>query len=106
MRRTGAFKLAAAASSGLDARGIKWDYPTVKLIADDRSRIASAVLFKPGGVYDAQKSSDGRIVLVELVPAEVPTLKPRRIHGRLRGANVPLNRDTVAAAVRLDRNSR
>jgi hypothetical protein len=36
----------------------------------------------------------------------VPTVKPRRIHGRLRGADVPLSPKIVAAAVRSDRDSR
>jgi hypothetical protein len=76
----------------------------MKLVADDRSRIASTVLFKARAVYDAEKGADGRIVLVELVAVEVPTFKPRRIHGRLRGADVVLNPTTVATAVRADRD--
>jgi hypothetical protein len=76
------------------------------LVADDRSRIASTVLFKPRAVYDAERGADGRIVLVELVAAEVPTVKPRRINGRLRGANILLSPKTVATAVRADRDSR
>jgi hypothetical protein len=78
----------------------------MKLVADERSRIASTVLFKPRAVYDAEKGADGRIVLVELVPAEVRTVKPRRVKGRLRGANVSLDRQTLAAAVRADRDAR
>jgi len=76
----------------------------MKLVADDRSRIASTVLFKPRAVYDAERGADGRIVLVELVAAEVPTVEPRRINGRLRGADVSLNPKIVAAAVRSDRD--
>jgi hypothetical protein len=90
----------------VDNRDREWDYPIVKLVADEQSRIASAVLFKPHAVYHAEKSADGRIILVELVPAEVPTVKARRIKGRWRGADVPLKRETVAAAVRADRDSR
>jgi hypothetical protein len=67
----------------------------MKLVADDRSR-----------VYNAERAADGRIVLVELVPADVPTVKPRRINGRLHGANVALDPKVVAAAVRSDRDSR
>jgi hypothetical protein len=78
----------------------------MQLVADERSRIASTVLFKPRAVYDAEKGADGRIVLVELVPAEVPTVRPRRINGRWRGADVALSRETAAAAVRADRDSR
>ena len=78
----------------------------MKLVADERSRIASTVLFKAGAAYEAKKGADGRIILVELVPADVPTVQPRRIKGRLRGADVPLQRETVAAVVRADRDSR
>ena len=78
----------------------------MKLVADERSRIASTLLFKPRAVYDAEKGADGRIVLVELVPAEVPTVRARRINGRWRGADVVLSRETTAAAVRADRDSR
>jgi hypothetical protein len=78
----------------------------MKVVADERSRIASTVLFKPRAVYDAKKGADGRIVLVELVPADVPTVKPRRVNGRLRGANVSVDRLTLAAAVRADRDAR
>lgn len=78
----------------------------MKVVADERSRIASTLLFKPRAVYDAEKGADGRIVLIELVPAEVPTVKSRRVNGRLRGANVSLDRGTVATAVRADRDSR
>jgi hypothetical protein len=36
----------------------------------------------------------------------VPIVKPRRINGRLRGADVKLSRETIAAAVRADRDQR
>jgi hypothetical protein len=78
----------------------------MKLVADDQSRIASTVLFKPGAVYDAKKSAEGRIVLIEVVPTEAPAVKPRRVNGRLHGADILLNPKTVAAAIRADRDSR
>ena len=76
----------------------------MKLVADSRGRIACTVLFKPGAVYDAKREANGRIVL-ELIPADVPTVKPRRVKRGLRGANISLNPATTAAAVRADRNS-
>ena len=48
--------------------------------------------------------TDGSVRLVEL--AQVPIVKPRRVDGRLRGAEVCLSRETVAAAVRAERDAR
>jgi hypothetical protein len=90
----------------IDEITILWDYPIMKLVADERSRIASTVLFKPRAVYDAERHPDGTIVLIELVPAEVPTVKPRRLNGRLHGADISLDAKTIAAAVQADRDSR
>jgi hypothetical protein len=90
----------------LDGFSGKWDYPIMKLVADERGRIASMALFKPRSVYDAERAADGSIVLVELVPAEVPTVKPRRVRGRWRGAQITLKPEIMAAAVRADRDSR
>jgi hypothetical protein len=75
-------------------------------MTDDRCRLTSQELFKPNTPYAAERKPDGRVVLTELVPAQVPTVRPRRVNGRLRGANVPLNRETVAAAVRAQRDER
>ena len=47
---------------------------------------------------------DGSVRLVELT--QVPIVKPRRVDGRLRGAEVCLSRETVAAAVRAERDAR
>lgn len=92
--------------SALTGQLIQWDNPIMKLVADDRCRIASTVLFKPGAIYEGKKRADGRIELVELVPLEVPTVKPRRINGRLRGAEVVVKPETVALAIQADRNLR
>lgn len=78
----------------------------MKMVADHRCRIASTVLFKPGAVYEGSKRPDGRIELVELAPIEVPTVQPRRINGRLRGAKVIVESEAVALAIRADRDSR
>lgn len=56
--------------------------------------------------FDVTIQPDGSIRLVELTEKEVPVVKPRRVNGRLRGAEIALNRDTVAAAVRAERDAR
>lgn len=76
----------------------------MKLTADEQGRLASAELFRPKVTFEATVQPDGSIRLVELAP--VPVVRPRRLNGRLRGADVRMNRDTVAAAVRADRDSR
>ena len=76
----------------------------MKLTADDRGRLGNAELFRPKATFDATVEPDGSIRLVEL--KQVPVVKPRRINGRLRGADVVLNRQTVAAAVRAERDGR
>ena len=77
----------------------------MKLTADKRGRLASSDLFRPRATFDATVESDGTIRLVELNPA--PTVKPCRVNGRLRGADVQLNRKTVVAdAARAGREMR
>ena len=78
----------------------------MKLTADEQGRIASAELFRPKAIFDATVQPDGSIRLVELTDKQVPVVKPRRVNGRLRGAEVALNRDIVAAAVRAQRDAR
>lgn len=76
----------------------------MKLTADSEGRLGNAALFRPKTDFEATVQSDGSIRLVEL--PEVPVVKPRRIGGRLRGADVLPNRETVATAVRAERDSR
>ena len=74
------------------------------LTTDDRGRLTGAGLFRPNTSFDAQPQPDGSVRVVEL--AEIPFAKPQRIGGRVRGAAITLNRDTVAAAVRAERDAR
>jgi hypothetical protein len=76
----------------------------MKLTADEEGRLGSSDLFRPKATFEATVQPDGSIRLVEL--AQIPVVKPRRLNGRLRGADVVLNRETVAAAVRADRDAR
>jgi hypothetical protein len=76
----------------------------MKLTTDDRGRLVSSDLFRPKATFDATVQSDGSIRLVEVDP--VPLVKPRRIDGRLRGADIQVTREIVAAAVRAGRDAR
>ena len=75
----------------------------MKLTADSQGRLGSAELFRPKADFEVTVQPDGSIRLVELT--QVPVVKPRRVDGRLRGAAVQLSRETVAAAVRADRDA-
>ena len=78
----------------------------MKVVTDECCGISSPALLKPRTTYDVQVSTDGRIILTELKGSEVPVIQSRRIGGKLRGAAISLSRDSVAAAVRVDRDSR
>ncbi|HEX4122148.1 MAG TPA: hypothetical protein VH619_16135 [Verrucomicrobiae bacterium] len=76
----------------------------MKLTADSQGRLGSAELFRPKADFEATVQPDGSVRLVELT--QVPVVKPRRVGGRLRGADVRLSRETVAVAVRSERAER
>lgn len=77
----------------------------MKLVADDCGRLSSPELFRPKASFDATIQADGSIRLVELAEP-VPVVKPRRVNGRLRGAKLSLSGETMAAAVRAERDAR
>jgi len=76
----------------------------MKLTADSEGRLGSAELFRPKADFEATLQPDGSVRLVELT--QIPVVKPRRVGGRLRGAEVRLSRETAAAAVRAVRDAR
>lgn len=78
----------------------------MKLTADDEGRLTSVQLFRPKATFDATIEPDGSIRLVEITGKQVPILKPKRVNGRLRGADIRMDRETVAAAVRAERDAR
>lgn len=78
----------------------------MKLVADDKGRLTCAELFPPQTAFDAVREPDGTIRLAEIPEKEVPVVRPRRINGRLRGADIELDAETIAAAVRADRDER
>jgi hypothetical protein len=77
----------------------------MKLVTDERCRLTSREMFKPNTAYDAEKRPDGRVTLTELVPAEVPVVRARKVNGGWVGTNIRLNRQVVAAAIRADRDA-
>jgi hypothetical protein len=79
----------------------------MKLVTDDRCRLASSELFKPNTPYEGELTADGTIRLVELVSKEVPIVRPIRVKGRLRPPEgFKPSRQVVAAAIRADRDAR
>jgi hypothetical protein len=88
----------------LEKGALAWDKSRMKLTADERGRIGNAELFRPKATFDVTVQADGSIRVVEVV--QVPVVKLRRVSGRLRGADVALDRQTVAAAVRAERDAR
>ena len=78
----------------------------MKLVADERGRLTSVDLFRPGAAFNAEKQLDGSIRIVELVEKEVPAVKPIRTKEGFLIIPVKLDRETVAAAIRSDRQAR
>ena len=77
------------------------------LVTDSRCRLTCRAILKPNTPYEAERQPDGRIVLTELVERDdVPIVHPRRVNGRLIGADIKLSREVIAAAVRADRDER
>lgn len=78
----------------------------MKLVADERGRLTSAELFRPGTAFNAERLPDGSIRIVELVEKSVPTVTPVRTREGFVMLPQKLDRKAVAAAIRADRDSR
>ena len=78
----------------------------MKLVADERGRLTSVELFRPGAAFNAEKLPDGSIRIVELVEKTVPTVNPVRTKEGFLMLPKKLDRKTVATAIRADRDSR
>ena len=78
----------------------------MKLVADERGRLTSIELFRPGAAFNAEKLPDGTIRIVELVEKTVPTVTPIRTKEGFLMFPKKLDRKVVAAAIRADRDSR
>jgi hypothetical protein len=78
----------------------------MKLVADSNGRLACKDLFTPGKPFSAERMADGSIRVLELVEKEVPRVQPVRTKGGFLMLPIKLDRKTVAAAIRADRDSR
>jgi hypothetical protein len=78
----------------------------MKLVADSNGRLACKDLFTPGKPFSAERMADGSIRLMELVEKVVPVVQPVRTKEGFLMLPVKLDRKTVAAAIRADRDSR
>ena len=78
----------------------------MKLRTDARGCLAGDGLFRPNTLFDAQPQPDGSVRVRELAEVEVAIVKPRLVGGKLRGADVGLNRDALTAAIREERDAR
>ena len=78
----------------------------MKLVTDEACRLQSRELFKPNTPYEAERKTDGRVELVELVEKDVPLVRARKVDGRWMGADIKLDRRAVVASIREDRESK
>ena len=78
----------------------------MKLVADERGRLTSIELFRPGTAFNVEKLPDGTIRIAELVEKTVPTVTPIRTREGFLMLPRKLDRKVVAAAIRADRDSR
>jgi hypothetical protein len=76
------------------------------LTCDELGRLNGYGLLRPNAAYQAAVEPDGSIRLIEVACEELPLVAPRLMDGCLVGAEVPLDRLMVAAAVRTDRYGR
>ena len=81
------------------------DNPVVTRIVDDKQRVVVPRL-KPGESVDVTEGPNATIVLTPLSPKQVPVVRARKVNGRLTGADVKIDRQQVAAAIRAERDSR
>jgi hypothetical protein len=76
----------------------------MKLVADEDGRLACVELFTPRKTYFAERQPDGSIRIVEIVENEVPVVKPYLTHDGFLMLPTKLDRKSVAAAIRADRD--
>ena len=78
----------------------------MKLVADENGRLACKELFTPRKPFSAERQADGSIRVVELVEKEAPLVRPVRTKEGFLMLPRKLDRQTVAAAIRADRDAR
>jgi hypothetical protein len=78
----------------------------MKLVADENGRLACKGFFTPRKAFSAERQPDGSIRLVELVEKEVPTVRPVRTKEGFVMLPRKLDRQTITAVIRADRDAR
>lgn len=78
----------------------------MKLVADKNGRLACKELFTPRKPFSAERQADGSIRVVELVEKDVPVVKPVRTKEGFLMSPRKVDRRTIGAAIRADRDSR
>ena len=76
----------------------------MRVSTDDRCRMQSRELFKPNTRYEGEREADGTVRLVELVPADVPTVKSIKRDGFVL-VDAKFERAAICAAIRSDRDA-
>ena len=77
----------------------------MKLVADSNGRLACKEFFTPGRPFSAKRQPDGSIRIVELIEKEVPTVKPVRTKEGFYMLPVKVDRKSITAAIRADRDA-
>ena len=78
----------------------------MKLVADENGRLACKEFFTPRKAFSAERQSDGSIRVAELVEKDVPIVRPIRTQDRFVMLPGKLDRRSVTAAIRADRDAR
>ena len=78
----------------------------MKLIADENGRLGCNELFTPRKPLSAERQRDGSIRVIELVEKEVPVVRPLRTREGFLMLPRKLDRKTISAAIRADRDAR
>ena len=75
------------------------------LTCDELGRLNGDGLLRPNAAYQAAVEPDGSIRLIEVPGEEIPLVAPRMVDGCLVGADLPLDRAKVVAAIRAERDA-
>ena len=78
----------------------------MKLIADENGRLGCKELFTPRKPFSAERQRDGSIRVIALVEKEVPVVRPLRTREGFLMLPRKLDRKTISAAIRADRDAR
>lgn len=78
----------------------------MRLTADGKGRLTCAELFPPQSTFDAKRMPDGTVRLVEMIEKDVPLVKPIRDGDGFMMLPVKIDKKSIRAAIRADRDAR